>query len=306
VRPCQYTLINLFHAPDSRASIVIARSEPSRPVAARDAVRSLERRLRRLGWQFVDRRLEREQRRGVLGPAHRRWRGNSAADNRERWTHWDWSSAGEEWNASAAWKQALVDDVLLARIPQDKVVLEIGPGAARWSAVLQPRARRLILVDVTERPLALCRERFAAADNVEYVLSSGDDLPGVADSSIDAIWSFDVFVHVAPVDQAAYLAEIARVLTPGGVAVIHHADGRNLGDLPSRSGWRSPMSRSLFATLAAERGLTVEAQIDSWGPNGRFDLSAYHDAITVCRKPSAVSKANSSRSHLEGVSHPGG
>jgi len=82
-----------------------------------------------------------------------------------------------------------------------------------------------------------------------------------------------------------YLAEIARVLTSGGVAVIHHADGRNLGDLPSRSGWRSPMSRHLFATLATQRGLAVEAQLDSWGAGGCYDLSAYHDAITVCRKP---------------------
>lgn len=247
-------------------------------------MRSPKHRLRRLGWQLTDMRLKREQRQGVLGRAHRSWRGNSAADNRERWTGWDWSNGGEEWNASAAWKQALIDDVLIARIPADRVVLEIGPGASRWSAALQPRARRLILVDVAERPLMLCRERFAAAENVEYVLSSGSDLPGVADSSVDAIWSFDVFVHIAPLDQAAYLDETARVLAPGGVAVIHHADGRNLGSLPSRAGWRSPMSRSLFAELASARGLTVEAQIDSWGPDGEHDLSAYHDAITVCRR----------------------
>jgi SAM-dependent methyltransferase len=255
------------------------------------AIRRLERVLRRLRWRFVDRRLAREQRRGVLGPAHRRWRDNSAVANRDRWARWDWTGGGEEWNASPGWKQALVEHVLLPWIPQDQVVLEIGPGAGRWSAVLHPRARSLILVDVTERPLALCRERFAVAHNVEYVLSSGNELSHIASSSVDAIWSFDVFVHVKPVDQAAYLAEVARVLTPGGVAVIHHADGRNLGELPSRSGWRSPMSRNLFARLACERGLTVEAQIDSWGPGGRYDLSAYHDAITMCRKsPSTPQK----------------
>ena len=125
------------------------------------------------------------------------------------------------------------------------------------------------------------------AENVDYVLSSGNDLPGVADESVDAVWSFDVFVHVAPLDQAGYLAEAARVLRPSGVAVIHHADGRNRGKLPSRSGWRSPMSRHLFATLAADSGLAVEAQIDSWGAGGCHDLSAYHDAITICRKPDA-------------------
>jgi SAM-dependent methyltransferase len=274
--------------PVASSNAVIALGKAATTATWHRAVRSAQRRLKAAGWRFVDWRLEREQRRGVLGSAHRRWRGNSAVDNRERWTHWDWSGGGEEWNASAAWKQALVDDVLMAWIPQDAVVLEIGPGAARWSASLQPRARRLILVDVSERSLALCRERFAAMPNVDYLLSSGNDLRGVAGASIDAIWSFDVFVHVSPLDQAAYLAEIARVLTPGGVAVIHHADGRNLGIFPSRNGWRSPMSRNLFATLAGQHGLTLETQIDSWGPDRRYDLGAYHDAITVCRKPRLV------------------
>jgi SAM-dependent methyltransferase len=99
------------------------------------------------------------------------------------------------------------------------------------------------------------------------------------------VWSFDVFVHIAPLDQARYLMEVSRVLAPGGVAVIHHADGRNRGLLPSRQGWRSPMSRRLFATLAAERKLTVDRQLDAWGPDKRYDLSAFHDAITVLRKP---------------------
>jgi SAM-dependent methyltransferase len=148
--------------------VVIAASKRTDLAVLPDAVHSLMRRLRRLGWEFVDRRLEREQRRGVLGPAHRRWRSNSAADNLDRWTHWDWAGGGEEWNASPEWKQALIDDVLTVWIPDDQVVLEIGSGAGRWSAVLQPRARRLVLVDVTERALALCRERFAEAGNVEY------------------------------------------------------------------------------------------------------------------------------------------
>ena len=250
-----------------------------------DLADALQRRLARLGQRIDDARLTREQRRGVLGPAHRRWHGNSAEDNRERWDGWDWSGGGEEWTLSPEWKQALIGDVLEARIPPGGVALEIGPGAGRWSAVLQQRAQRLILVDVSERPLELCRRRFADAGNVEYALSSGGDLPGVADGSVDAVWSFDVFVHVTPLDQAAYLAEIGRVLAPGGVAVIHHADGRNLGAQPSRAGWRSPMSRGLFASLAAGRGLEIEEQFDSWGEGGRHDLSAYHDAITVCRKP---------------------
>jgi len=234
----------------------------------------------RAGDRIRDLRLEREQARAVLGPAHRRWSGNSAEENERAWNRWDWSRLGEEWNASAEWKQALIDDVLLAVIPPGGTVLEIGPGGGRWSEVLAVRAQRLVLVDVAAHVLEVCRERLGEQPHVRYVRSRGSDLPGVPDASVDAVWSFDVFVHVAPVDQARYLSEIARVLAPGGVAAIHHADGRNRGTLPSRAGWRAPMSAGLFAALAAERGLVVREQLRSWS-GGRHDLGAYGDVITV-------------------------
>lgn len=240
---------------------------------------------RRLRWRLQDARLEREQRRGVLGPAHRSWAGNSAGENDRRWSGWDWSAKGEEWTLSGEWKQALVDDVLDAWVPEGCAALEIGPGGGRWTEHLLARAARVTLVDVSERPLELCRERFAGElERISLVRSGGSDLPGVQDHSIDAVWSFDVLVHVAPLDLAGYLEEIARVLVPGGVAVLHHSDGRNRGEQPSRAGWRAPMSRALFSALARERGLRVERQLDSWGPSGRFNLDAYHDAITVCRR----------------------
>jgi SAM-dependent methyltransferase len=238
--------------------------------------------LRKLGWRLEDLRLEREQRRGVLGPAHLAWRDNSPAENERRWTEWDWSGRGEEWTLSEEWKQALIDDVLARWIPEGGSVLEIGPGAGRWTEALLARASRLTLVDVSGRPLELCRQRFAEArERIAFVNTTGCRLAGVPDASIDAVWSFDVLVHVAPRDIAGYLAEIARVLGPGGVAVLHHSDGRNRGELPSRAGWRAPMSRGLLARLAAERGLRIERQLDSWGPDERYDLDAFGDAITV-------------------------
>ena len=213
-----------------------------------------------------------------------RWSGNSTGSNRAWWDRYDWTGGGEEWSASAEWKQALIDDVLLTLIPAGVDVLEIGPGAGRWSAVLAERASRLVLVDVSEEPLRACRERLAQFENVSYVHGGGSALRGVADASIDAVWSFDVFVHIAPVDFVAYLDEIARVLRAGGVAVIHHSDGRNRGRLLSRHGWRAPMSRELIAALAQHRGLVVTQQFDSWGERGQFDLAAFGDAITVCRR----------------------
>jgi ubiquinone/menaquinone biosynthesis C-methylase UbiE len=238
---------------------------------------------RRAARRLRDHCLDLEQACGVLGPAHRSWKGNSAADNRDRWTGWDWSSLGEEWNASEEWKQGLIDDVLVPTIPQGGTVVEIGPGGGRWSVVLSRRADRLLLVDVAPRVLEISRERLGDPPHVSYFRTAGSDLPDVGDESVDAIWSFDVFVHVAPLDQAGYLDEMARLLAPGGVALIHHADGRNRGVQPSSAGWRSPMSARLFARLAERRGLRVERQLRAWS-GGRHDLSAYGDVITVLRR----------------------
>jgi SAM-dependent methyltransferase len=240
--------------------------------------------------QIIDARIEQRQltiegRRGVLGEAHRAWRDHAPQVNKERWGGWDWSRHGEEWTISADWKQALIADVLLPTIPEGGTVLEIGPGAGRWTEVLSLRADKLIAVDLDERILEHCRDHLGAPDNVEFMLTTGSALPDVRDHSVDAIWSFDVFVHIAPIDQDTYLAEFARVLKPGGVAAIHHADGRDRGALTSRRGWRAPMCTSLFAAIAERHGLTAEKVITTWGPNAEHDLGAYRDAISVLRQP---------------------
>jgi SAM-dependent methyltransferase len=230
--------------------------------------------------------LEIEGEHGVLGPAHREWRDNSPEANRRRWSEWDWSTLGEEWTESEEWKRGLVEDVMLRVVPAGGTVVEIGPGAGRWSVFLAPHCARLIAVDIAQEPLDAVAERLAGTDGLECVLCDGASLAGIADGTADAVWSFDVFVHIAPVDQASYLAEIARVLRRGGVAAIHHADGRNRGTAPSRRGWRAPMTASLFAALAHERGLQLEEQIRHWS-GGRHGLGPYNDVITVLRRPGA-------------------
>jgi len=215
--------------------------------------------------------------RGVLGPAHRGYRGHTPMDNRRLWSAYDWSGGGEEWGPQEG-RLALIDAKLEGRLPPDAVIIEIGPGAGRWSAELQPLAARLTLVDVTEMAIELCRRRFSEMQNVEVLRTAGASLPGVASASADLVWSMEAFVHMAPVDVAAYVAEIARVLKPGGLALVHHA-GRY-----HRRGWRAPMTARLFARLATDQGLFVEEQFDSWGKKG-FNVHASHDTISVLRQP---------------------
>jgi ubiquinone/menaquinone biosynthesis C-methylase UbiE len=94
-----------------------------------------------------------------------------------------------------------------------------GAGAGRWSKLLQPVAARLILVDVAERCLDLCRERFRDRDNVEYHLVDGAagsfiPPPVVRDDSVDCVWSYDVFVHINATDTDRYLSDLRRISNP--------------------------------------------------------------------------------------------
>lgn len=241
-------------------------------------VNALHERARRLTLRLEDALYATEARRGVLGPAHRAFTRHGATGDPQVWAKWDWSQGGEEWTDSPEWKASLVEKVLRATMPDRGTLLEIGPGAGRWSDALRECADRLVLVEATEEVLDLSRRRFGDGPGVDYVLTGGSDLPGVETGSVDAVWSFDVFVHLAPLDVAGYLSEIARVLRPGGPACVHHSGGRN------RRGWRAPMSARLFAALAAERGLLVERQFDSW-EEGRFHVKPFGDVITVLRAP---------------------
>ena len=202
---------------------------------------------------------------------------NSVAMNREIWNSWDWSAAGKEWTVSDAWYESLIRNVLRRWIPSGSSVLEIGPGAGRWSEPLIDLAGRYVGVDVSTGAIEFCRKRFRDARDAEFMVGSGTDLSGVADQSIDRIWSFDVFVHINAADIAKYLDEFNRVLKPGGLAIIHH--GTVAGQL---GGWRSDLMGSAMNTLLAERGFVLQASVDRWDDCGSSTaLSGYGDLISI-------------------------
>ncbi len=203
---------------------------------------------------------------------------SSTAINRRIWDNWDWGSCGEEWTDTSEWKSAMLEHVLHKYVPPGKDVLEIGPGAGRWSEWLQRDARTLTLVDLSEARIALCRSRFAAHSNVAYHTTQGNNLDAVPDAAIDVVWAFDVFVHITPKDTASYLSSMFRVLRPGGRAIIHHArDGGVNG------AWRSRMTRELFADLARQQGFHVVVQSDTVDGQA-MEISPHHDTITVVEK----------------------
>jgi ubiquinone/menaquinone biosynthesis C-methylase UbiE len=206
---------------------------------------------------------------------------NTPDANRDTWTRWDWSKGGEEWTPRPAWKQSFCDEVIHRYLDERKTIVEIGPGAGRWTETLQQIAARLVIVDITPRCIEMCKERFADARNIEYHVNDGATLPFLESGSVDAVFSHDVFVHIAPPETRAYLQEFSRVLAPGGIGVVHHPD------VPSEStrGWRSSVTASMFAGFLEETGLKLERQFDRWGTNGMHVIGDFPDQISVFTKP---------------------
>jgi SAM-dependent methyltransferase len=229
--------------------------------AARRAIQSV--------LQRVDARIIAiERRRFITGPSTVSAAYHTVEENRVLWNQWDWSQLGEEWTEHARndrgldpqeWKQALIDRMLRKYVQPGQTVLEIGPGAGRWSAVLAPLCQRLILADIAEQCLVICRKRFADRTNIEYHLITDGTLGFVPDESLDAVWSYDVFVHINPTDIERYLAELSRILKLGGVAVIHHA-GEYASQRTATEGFRSHMNAAFFAHLVGKHGLNVVEQ----------------------------------------------
>jgi len=213
--------------------------------------------------------------------AHKLHGENTPEANRDTWTHWDWSKGGEEWTPRPAWKKAFCDEVIHGYLDGRNAIVEIGPGAGRWTETLQQIAERLIIVDITERCIEMCKERFAGATNIDYHVNDGATLPFLEAGSVDAVFSHDVFVHIAPAETRAYLKEFARVLAPGGIGVVHHPDDPSV----SAVGWRSSVTARMFAGFLKEAGLRLERQFDRWGPNGEHVIGDFPDQISVFTKP---------------------
>lgn len=235
----------------------------------------LGRRLLDAGGTQLDRALLAiERRRGIVESWCVSARRFTAAENRALWNTYDWARGGEEWTPDTEWKTGLIRDFLEPNIPPRSTVLEIGPGAGRWTAVLQQRAAKLQVVDLSEKALDLCRTRFVFADNIEYLLGDGHTI-AVRSSSVDAVWSFDVFVHINPLDARRYFVEVARILKPGGRAVVHHPGTHGFAWRKAR--WRSDLTAGMVRAFVRECGLDLITQTGAYVNKG--------DVLSVIEKP---------------------
>ena len=108
---------------------------------------------------------------------------------------------------------------LLELVPEGVSLLEIGVGTGSLLTELADRASRVIGVDHSPSMLteARCRLTAAAAGRVELRLGEMTHLP-LPDGSVGCVVANMVLHHAA--DPPAVLAEIRRVLVPGGALLV--------------------------------------------------------------------------------------
>ena len=159
-------------------------------------------------------------------------------------------------------------------------VLEIGPGFGRWTQYLRHLSSKLILVDLSERCIDACRERFAADTHIEYIVNDGASLDMVPDRSVDFIFSFDSLVHAEADAVGAYIEQAARKLKPGGGGFVHHSNLRafvhprtgEIRTFVTKRNWRAEsMSADVFRDACEKAGLACCSQeLINWIGRGRY------------------------------------
>ena len=115
------------------------------------------------------------------------------------------------------WRRAIVDAVARTR-PAPRRILDVATGTAGVAISLVERTgAEVVGVDLTEQMLRTGRERVRRRghpDRVRLVVGRAEQLP-FPDASFDALTFTYLLRYVT--DPAATLAELARVVRPGGV-----------------------------------------------------------------------------------------
>lgn len=112
---------------------------------------------------------------------------------------------------------AFTNEAMLALLPGDAVIADLGCGTGRVAAKIAPWVGRVISVDSSAAMLKAARDRCDGLANVDLRRGDLSAVP-IEDGSCDVAMLLLVLSYVEQAGPA--LKEVARILKPGGRAVI--------------------------------------------------------------------------------------
>jgi SAM-dependent methyltransferase len=129
------------------------------------------------------------------------------------------AGASGEWDRlrEEAYGRALNQTALLALLPSSWVVADLGCGTGSLAMALAPYVARVVGVDQSAAMLKAARSRTADRGNVDLRKGSLEALP-IEDAACDAALLVLALSYVP--EPASVVAEMARIVKPGGRAVV--------------------------------------------------------------------------------------
>jgi ArsR family transcriptional regulator len=169
------------------------------------------------------------------------------------------AGVADEWETLRAelYGRRFTEAAIAALLPSDWTVADLACGAGDLTVRLAPRVKRVVAVDASPEMLAAAKRRARGLANVEFHRADLAQLP-VAAGSCDAALLLLALTHVE--EPAAAVAEMARILKPGGRAVVvdllrHDRDEfrRKMGQL------RNGFAAAELQTMLRDAGLAEAA-----------------------------------------------
>ena len=162
-------------------------------------------------------------------------------------------------------------------------VIELACGRGRHVQMYEEKASHIVLVDILQKNIEYCKERFTDNKKIEYYCNNGYNLEELDNDTYTALFCYDAMVHFEMMDIYEYLKDIHRVLRAGGMALLHHSNNTadykaSFKNASEDYHGRNYMSKDLFAYLAYRAGFDIVCQeLQNWGIK---DL----DCVTLLKK----------------------
>lgn len=129
------------------------------------------------------------------------------------------ADAAQEWDRlrQELYGRSFAHQAMLALLPPDWTVADLGCGTGSLAAALAPHVGRVIGVDQSAAMLRAAKRQTAGMENLELRRGSLEAIP-IEDGTCDAALLVLVLTYVA--EPRAVLRETARILRPGGRAAV--------------------------------------------------------------------------------------